>query len=165
MTPNKTIFAIVIGISLLLGFTLGSALIGAVVKPVHKLTGVLLCRGTVDISETSYNYGPRGTYSDLEITCLANDGTRREITFQSFLVLGVISTLFFLALLVYFLRGLILTASGLPAPDPKLKDAGRSTKDKPSGLERLSELKKMRDENLISQVEYERKKGEIMDEL
>jgi len=32
-------------------------------------------------------------------------------------------------------------------------------------LERMTELKELRDKNLISQVEYERKKDEIMKEL
>jgi hypothetical protein len=34
-----------------------------------------------------------------------------------------------------------------------------------TALERMAELKEMRDKNLISQAEYERKKDEIMKEL
>ncbi|NWF64387.1 MAG: SHOCT domain-containing protein, partial [Chloroflexi bacterium] len=44
----------------------------------------------------------------------------------------------------------------------KRRGAGKREK---SALERMAELKEMRDKNLISQVEYERKKDDIMKEL
>jgi len=166
MKINKPVFFISIGVSLFLGIVVGAALIGAVVKPVHKLTGALLCRGTVDITETRFDNGPESSYSDLDVNCVAEDGTRKEITTQSFVVLGAVGSLIFFALIAYFMRGLIfMSQGGLPAADSMLKDAGKSTKENKSGLERLSELKKMRDENLISQTEFETKKDKIMKEL
>jgi len=165
MKINKPVFFISIGVSLFLGIIVGAALIGVVVKPVHQLTGALFCRGTVDITETRFDNGPKSSYSDLDVNCVAEDGTRKEITTQSFVVLGAVGSLIFFALIAYFMRGLIFMPQGFSAADPMLKDAGKSTKNNKSGLERLSELKKMRDENLISQTEFEQKKDEIMKEL
>ena len=165
MKINKPVFFISIGVSLFLGIIVGAALIGAVVKPVHKLTGAPFCRGTIDITETRFDNGPESSYSDLDVSCIAEDGTRKEITTQSFVVLGAAGTLIFFVLIAYFMRGLLFMPQGLPAADPMLKDAGKRIKNNQSGLERLSELKRMRDENLISQAEFEQKKDEIMKEL
>ncbi|MCB0120580.1 MAG: SHOCT domain-containing protein [Anaerolineales bacterium] len=46
-----------------------------------------------------------------------------------------------------------------------MKQTKKSGGKEKSPLERMSELKEMRDRNLISDVEYERKKDEIMKEL
>ncbi|HKJ39553.1 MAG TPA: SHOCT domain-containing protein [Anaerolineales bacterium] len=163
MKLNKVMFWITAGVSLFLGLTIGVALIGAVVTPVHKLTGALVCGGTVEIKETTFTNGPKSSYSDIDVLCTTG-GNTLDITNQSFVILGLISTLLFFAAAVYFMRGLIFQ-SGTSNAQEKLKSVDKEKKNDQSGLERMSELKKMRDDNLISQAEFERKKSEIMDEL
>jgi len=163
MKINKLALWSTAGISLFLGLAVGMALIGAVIPSVHKLTGGLVCSGTVEIKETKFNNGPRSSYSDLDVICSA-DGRTEEITTSSFVILGLISTILFSIPVGYFMRWLF-SNTGNTQSSQKLKSVEKESKNGQSGMERMSELKKMRDENLITQAEFERKKSEIMEEL
>jgi hypothetical protein len=102
------------------------------------------------------------------IYCAENSGNQREITFAAIAVTGLIaSAIVFVILGIWMRKSLLMPENfGVLANDLKPKK-GSSAKNKKDGsaLERLSELKKMYDENLISKTEYENKKAQIMKEM
>jgi hypothetical protein len=96
---------------------------------------------------------------------------QKEITFPAIGVTGLVaSAIIFVVLSIRWRNSLVMSkdlASLALDTKPASSSPGESKRKKKQGspLERLSELKKMRDENLISEAEYDRKKNEIMEEL
>jgi hypothetical protein len=168
MKLDKTMVGILIGASLFVGFVIISVAVGAIFPSLHKLTAPLICSGTVDVETIQYSYKPGQVGWATTIYCAKNSGERREITFAAIVVTGFIaSAIMFVIFGVWMRKSLFLPENfGTLANDLKSKK-GPALKSKKDGtaLERLSELKKMYDENLITRDEYEKKKGKIMEEL
>ena len=156
--PNFIVVAILLGISLFLGYAIFTALSVAFYPEITNITKPMLCAGeqTVEVSKSSYR--PGETYWSVNVYC---DG--KNITALAVMLTGLIASLIFFVILLIVARNWIFARRSAPAP---LADAGLPSKSKGrTPLERMAELKEMRDKNLISQVEYERKKDEIMKEL
>jgi hypothetical protein len=166
MKLDKTMIAMLAGGSLFIGLVLISVAVGAIFPSIHKLSAPLICRDEVNIQVNTYSYKPGQSGTDIHIYCVDDKGTQKEITFQAIVVTGLVaSAILFVIALIWMRKGLTLPANfGTLAGDLNRKKNSSTGKDG-SALERMSELKKMYDQNLISQVEYERKKAEIMKEL
>lgn len=168
MKLDKTMVGILIGASLFVGFVIISVAIGAVFPSLHKLAAPLICNGTVNAESIKYSYKPGQVGWENHIYCDSTSGERKEITFPAMGVTGMIaSAIVFVPLAFWMRKSLFLPENfGALANDLKQKKSRSGKKEKEgSALERLSELKKMYDENLITESEYERKKAEIMKEL
>lgn len=156
--PNWSWIAVMFGVSLFLGYTIFMAAIGAFFPSINYLSKPLVCRGNFEIETTRYSYKPGQAGWQHNVYC---DG--KDITLPSILVTGLIfSLLCFIVILICFPRFIFHHENfGKLALDLKAaeKSGGKST------LDRLTKLKELRDKNLISQMEYERKKDEIMEEL
>lgn len=155
---NWKIIAVMFGASLFLGIAIFTALVGAFFPAINNISRPLLCDGEYNISTMRSSYRPGETTWSHTIYC---DG--RDITFASVMATGfMVSLVIFVLILIRFRKYLTYPenfaelANDLKAAE---KSGGKTT------LDRLTELKELRDNNLISQVEYERKKDEIMKEL
>ncbi len=154
--PNFIVIAILFGVSLFLGFAIFTAIVSAFFPAINNISRPLLCTGDYTIETIRSTYRPGETYWSHYIYC---DG--RDITVPSVALTGlIVSLVFFVLLLIYFRDRLFYPKDfGKLATDLKKTQTGKTP------LERMTELKELRDKNLISQVEYERKKDEIMKEL
>lgn len=156
--PNWLWIGVMFGVSLFLGYAIITAAVGAFFPSINNISKPLVCQGEFEIETTRYSYKPGQVGWQHNVYC---DG--RDITLPSILVTGMFfSLLCFIVLLVRFPSFVFHPENfGMLANDLKAaeKSGGKTT------LDRLTELKDLRDKNLISQVEYERKKDEIMKEL
>ena len=160
--PNWFVIGILFAISLFLGYPIFAAAIGAFVPSINYISKPLLCSGEFAIETTRYSYKPGQVGWQHNIYC---DG--QDITLPAVALTGlIVSLIAFVVLLIRF-RGALLHSKdfGVLANDLKNTSKPRKGKKGKTPLERMSELKEMLDKNLISQVEYERKKDEIMKEL
>ena len=155
--PNWIVVGILFGVSLFLGYAIFTALATAIFPAVNNVSGKFLCAGEYEIVTTRSSPRPGETYWSHTILCNGKD-----ITLPTVIVTGLLASFVFFVLLLIFTRNFWFREKSEPAPFAK---AGLPEKGKKSALERMSELKEMSDKNLISQVEYERKKDEIMKEL
>ncbi len=148
------------GISLFVGFVIIAVAVGAVFPSMHKLTAPLICKGEVEVEVITYSYKPGQVGTDNHIYCIDEEG-QREITWSAIGLSGLFySAIIFVPLAIWVSRMEPVPANhGARATDLKKKKKGGSS------MERLAELKKMRDADLISQAEYEKKKARIMDDL
>jgi Short C-terminal domain len=155
--PNWIVIAILFGVSVFLGYAIFTALATAIFPAVNNASGEFLCDGSYEIVTTKSSPRPGETYWSHSILC---DG--KDITFRAVGVTGLVASIIFFVILLVLTRNWWFRAASAPAPFAK---AGVTEKGKKSALDRMAELKEMRDKNLISQVEYERKKDDIMKEL
>ena len=155
--PNWIVIGILFGVSLFLGYAIFTALATAIFPAVNNVSGQFLCDGNYEIITTKSSPRPGETYWSHSILCDGND-----ITFRAVGLTGLVASLIFFVLLLILARNWWFREKAAPAP---FANAGVPAKGKKSAMERMSELKEMRDKNLISQVEYERKKDDIMKEL
>lgn len=171
MKYDRSMLYFALGGSLFIGFICVAVSIGAIVPSIHKLTAPLICRGEVQVETVRYNVRPGETVWDHSVYCVT-DGAKKEITFPAIGITGLAASAIVFAVLAWRWRGTLVVpmkdfgslATDLKAA-PSSPGESRRKKKQGSPLERLSELKKMRDENLISEAEYDRKKNEIMEEL
>lgn len=156
--PKWVVLAILFLVALFLGYAIFTALAMAFAPSVASITQPLLCDGEYNIKVTRSSYRPGETYWVVNILC---DGY--DITFPSVALTGLFASLIFFVILLVAARRWVFAGRHGSAP---LAQAGMpvSGKDK-TPLERMAELKEMRDKDFISQVEYERKKDDIMKEL
>ncbi len=166
MKLDKTMIAMLAGASLFIGFVLISVAVGAIFPSIHKLTAPLICSDDVNIQVNTYSYKPGQSGTDIHIYCVDQQGAQKEITLQAIAVTGLIaSAILFVIALIWMRNGIRLPENfGSLATDLKKKKKSSGQQDG-SALERMSELRKMYDEKLISKAEYEQKKAEIMKEL
>ena len=160
--PNWFLIGILFAVSLFLGYAIFAAAIGAFVPSVNYISKPLLCSGEFSIETTRYSYKPGQVGWAHNIYC---DG--KDITLPAIALTGLIVTaIVFVVLLIRF-RGVLFHPKdfGILANDLKQTNKPKKGEKNKTPLERMSELKEMLDKNLISQVEYERKKDEIMKEL
>lgn len=155
---NWKMIAIMFGASLFLGIAIFTAVVGAFFPAINNISRPLLCDGEYSITTMRSSYRPGETTWSHTIYC-----NGRDITFPSVFTTGfMVSLVIFVLILIRFRIHLTHPENfGELANDLKAvkKSGGKTTFD------RLTELKELRDKNLISQVEYERKKDEIMNEL
>lgn len=154
---NWIMIGILFGVSLFLGYAIFTAIATAIFPAVNQVSKPFLCDGDYEITTTRSSVRPGETYWSHTITC---DG--KDITLASVGVTGLMTSAVFFVLLLVAARNWLVRDPAAPAP---LAKAGVPEKGKKSALDRMAELKELRDKNLISQVEYERKKDEIMKEL
>lgn len=156
--------------SLFLSFVLFANLTGIIFPQVYEKIGPLFCDGRVEARTVSYSYRPGETSWSVDAYCIDKDG-KKDIFGRLFFALGMAYAVpMFLLATLRLRKSIFMTEGEFAAMQKSLaEEVKRSRKNKQEGnnsaLERLSELKKMRDQNLISEAEYERKKAEIMDDL
>ena len=156
--PNWIVIGILLGISLFIGYVFFMAAIGAFFPAINQVSRPLLCDGEYGIDTTRSSPRPGETVWSNHIYC-----DEKDITFPSVMLTGLIFSLVIFVILAFRSREHLLLSEdfGVLAKDvQRTKKSGGKT-----ALERMNELKELRDKNLISQVEYERKKDEIVKEL
>lgn len=146
------------GASLFIGVIICSIGFGALLPAMYKLSAPLVCRGEFEIVTTRYNVRPGETIWQHNIYCTDENG-KREVTFQSIFATGILFSLPIFAGMLYAFR------NGLSLPELYGTASPRKSKSEESAFERLSELKKIRDADLIGEAEYLSKKKQIMDEM
>lgn len=159
---NRSLVLSLAGTSLFVGVIICSIGFGALVPAMHKLSAPLICRGEFEIVTTRYSVRPGETVWQHNIYCTDENG-KREVTFQSMAATGLLLSIPIFAFMFYSSRnGMFFSKNfgALVKPSARTSRTGEA-----SSLERLTELKKMRDADLISEAEYEGKKKEIMDEM
>ena len=159
MKIDKGMLGMLAGVSLFIGFVFGSALIGTLIPPAHKLTAPLICSGKVDVETRHYSYKPGQTGYQVDVYCTDERGVQSDVSLQSFLMLGLIVSILSFAVIVFLSRNL------LRHPEDYGLSAAGGSKKTGSKLERLVELKEMYNASLITRDEYEKKKAHIMDEM
>lgn len=170
MKLDKFMLGTTAGISLFVGFIIFAIGIGAIFPSMHKLTAPLICRGEVQVESIRYSYKPGQVGWEHHIYC-NTDGVQKEITFPAVGVTGLVASAIILVVLAFRWRNSLTMSKDVASlamdkkSAPSSPGGSKGKKKQGSPLERMSELKKMRDENLISDAEYERKKNEIMEEL
>jgi hypothetical protein len=168
MKLDKMMIGMIAGVSLFVGFVIFTVGVGGVFPSIHKLTAPLVCRGEVQVKSVKYSYKPGQVGWTHHVYCDSESG-RKEITFLAVSTTGLVaSVIVFIILLFRMRKSLTLSensSTSTPDLNPGRKTASSGTGRTGSALERLTELKKTRDQNLISDAEYERKKTEIMDKL
>ncbi len=155
MKLDKGMLMMFVGVSLFLGFVLVATAVGGVFPSVHKLTAWLICRGEVEVKSVRYSYRPGEVTWQNYIYCNM-DGTRKDITLQAFGTIGLLASAIIFAILAVRKRELLIAPSS-----PVLPDTSPSTKQD-AALELIEDLGKLRDANVISEVEYEKKKADIL---
>ncbi|MFT3890289.1 MAG: SHOCT domain-containing protein [Anaerolineales bacterium] len=168
MKLDKTMLFILAGVSLFLGYVVFSVGVGAIFPSLHKLSAPIICSGDVQLESVQYSYKPGQVGWERHIYCV-NGSTRKEITFPAIGVTGLFASLLMFIILAIWMRKTLTVPANFGELATDLQREKRSassiTGKTGSAMERLSELKKMRDENLISDVEYQQKRTRIMDEL
>ncbi len=163
MNRNLIVLIVLAVVSLFFGFAIFAAAGGALFPSIHKVSAPLICSGTIEIETIRSSYRPGETSWSHFIYCVTGND-RKEITLQAVLLTGVLaSAVTFVLLLIFFGRSLFAARPanfGVLATDLKPEN-----KKKGPALDRLTELKQLRDGNLISQAEYERKREDILKEL
>lgn len=161
--PNWFLIGILFAVGLFIGYAIFAAAIGAIFPAVNYISKPLLCSGEYAIETTRYSYKPGQVSWQQNIYCDGNDITLASVATSGLIV----SLIVFAALFIryrehmFYSKDYGVLANDLKQTNKKPKKGGQAK----SPLERMSELKEMLDKNLISQVEYERKKDEIMKEL
>lgn len=173
MMKNNSMLWAAIGVSLFFG--LMCVALGTAFTPLMSIGGPLVCgSGEFGIDSQTYSYKPgqvgvtRGPY------CLDQQtGEKKDVTFALIVVDTLIyGAVTFLLLAIAGRRLKSSDAGASPTASWLGTQTGESTsaqakkkKVSASALEKLSELKEMRDANLISEQEYEQKKADILDKL
>lgn len=157
--PNWIVFSILVVTSLFFGYAIFTAIAVNLFPSVTGITKPFLCANgeqTVDVTRTQVR--PGETYFNVNVYC-----NGENITFPAVMLTGLLASLVFFVVLLALARNWLFREKAFPAP---FAEAGKASSAKgKTPLERMAELKELRDKNLISQVEYERKKDEIMKEL
>jgi hypothetical protein len=169
MKHNTSLLAILAGISLFIGFVIIAVGIGAIFPSMHKLSAPLICGGEVEVESIRYSYKPGQVGWEHHIYCVEH-GTEKEITFQAIGMTGLAaSAMTFVVLAILGRKSLTLPETfGELSTDLQPKRSAptaRGRKKEGTRLERLVELKRMYEANLITKEEYEKKKARIMDEM
>lgn len=170
MKIDKGMLGMLAGVSLFIGFVVIAVGLGAIFPSMHRLSVPLICRGEVKVESIRYSYKPGQVGWEHHIYCVNEQtGEEKEITFPAIGMTGLIASAILFVFFAFRVRkSLVLPGNfGELATDLKPQTVNQSSgkKKKASPLERMAELKKMRDANLILEAEYERKKAEIMDEV
>ena len=158
--PNWLWIGILFGVSLFIGYVIFAADVGAFLPSINVISKPLLCSGEYSIETTSSSYRPGETFTSHRIYC-----DKKDITLPSIMLTGLFFSLDTFILLAILNRNSLFQPENFGVLATDLKQTKKSGGKEKSPLERMSELKEMRDRNLISDVEYERKKDEIMKEL
>jgi hypothetical protein len=169
MKSDRFVLYAALGISFFTGFIIVSIAIGAIFPSLHKLAAPLICRGEVQVESIRYSYKPGQVGWDNHIYC-STDGVKKEITLPAIGVTGLAASAILFAVLAFLWRDSLVVPVAADAPSTptqkKHSTQGAPKKNKRgTPLERLAELKQMREQNLVSESEYDRKKSEIMEEL
>ena len=167
MKMKATRLGIMIGVSLFLGLMCVS--LGTAFTPLMAVGGPLVCGGgEFGIDSQAYSYKPGQSGTTRHPYCIdGQTGKKKDVTFP----LIVVDTLIY-GSIVFILLAIVgrkLKASVTRAVASAAAPGATSINVLPGtmtsgrdGVQRLSELKEMRDSNLITDQEYERKKADIL---
>lgn len=158
MKLDKGMLVMFVGVSLFLGILIFAVALGSVFPSLPKLTAVLICSGDVKMETIRSSYVPGETSWKRNIYC-STDDTKKDITIQAFGLTGLIASAIIFVLLSFGKRDLLISSKD---PDGL---ANNQIEGKGTPLEQIIRLKKMRDANLLSDVDYEKKRSDIMKEL
>lgn len=168
MKSKSSALLIVLGISLFFGLICSA--LGTAFTPIMAIGGAVVCRGEFGIDSQSYSYKPGQIGVTRSPYCI-DDQTRekRDVTFPLIVADTVIYGVIIFALMFFGVRFSRKSGMTIAAGSDSSKGAARASTKKDnssqSAREKLSELKKMLDSDLITKIEYERKKAEILKDM
>ena len=146
-----------LGISLFTGIIIVSIGLGAAFPAMERVAAPFVCGGnTLDLH--------------LDYYCVDPTGTREDVSWRIILAAGLIysAVLFFISLVWLLTAGRQVEAVGRifgRSTPPVSMALGGEAADSRGLRRKLEELKELRDSDLITEQEYERKKARLLDEL
>ena len=162
--------AILFGVSLFCGIVIIGIGFGAAFPIISRIAAPITCPGRdLQLSTDTSSYAPGETTTLITWTCVdPQTGAKLDVSTSTTLVSGVIYSL--LLFLVLMLR-IVLNRSGQPVeagPEPAGSRTPVSTSESQAveaNWNKLEELKRMHDANLISDQEYQQKKIDLLRNL
>ncbi len=173
-----------------MGITVGSIGIGAIFPSANLIAKPFICpRGEMQLETQDYHPSPIETVTTLTWYCVGPEGDKTELgIFPMSLYAGTIYglLLFIVVFVVMQIRGSTSIVSSTPSVDHDivrrtelareraeefrhsaadlgdLKNKGKASQD---AMNRMKELKDLREANLISESEYEQKRADIIKNL
>ena len=163
---------IMIGISVFCGVVIISIGFGSVITQLNYIAKPIVCGNNVmDVTQHVDHPEDGETNWSVSIECVDNDtGARTDVTGLTQLVAGLIYSLLPMAGLV----GLALLSWNKKqaqvnspivngASEPPVHDDQENPQEEPDGIEtKLARLKKLRENDLITEEDYQKKKEEIL---
>ncbi|HUH22579.1 MAG TPA: SHOCT domain-containing protein [Brevundimonas sp.] len=184
---------VLLGVSSFAGLMVATAG-GAIHPPVITVAAPYVCDGTVDVRSQNYSYRPGQRGVARTILCTGADGEARDITLKTMGAATICYALIFLAVgLALLVLARLLTprlndalrtkAGGLSSKNAEAaarylkdrlvvsadivrRDAKPDSGDRDDTVRsRLENLQALRDDNLISEEEYQAKRAEVLSSL
>jgi hypothetical protein len=153
------------------GIIIFSVGLGAAVPVVHRIAAPFVCSDGKMVTESEqYSYQPGESTTTLTWLCV-NDktGEKQDISFKAALVAGALYGFFFFAL--YIVVTLLKNQGGVNSREAVASVSHRveTSPEELPGLsqihQKLETLQELRKSGLVTELEYEKKKAEILKEL
>jgi hypothetical protein len=169
LTLGTALFAL--GCSMFCGIIIIGIGFGAAFPVINTVAAPFVCSGKeLRNNQQSYSYQPGEVTTTITWYCVdTKTGAKEDVTLQTNLAAGVIYGLITFA--IFIVWWLLANRPGQnPARSatidiPPVAVSSRPNTPSEGALKRLTELKEMRDSDLITQDEYEKKKAEILESL
>jgi len=164
MKLNLGMALMLLGVSMFCGIIIISIGFGAAFPVIDRVAAPFVCAGReLELEQQSYSYRPGEVTTTVTWYCTDEQtGAREDVSLQTALVSGVIygAVIFVVAVIWWLVANRPGQNPPHPAAPPSPKNAGSQ-----GTLKKMMELKEMRDANLITEQEYEKKKAEILENL
>jgi len=158
--------------SIFMGVTAISIGVGAAFPPLNIIAKPFVCpNGQMIYNTDTFSTAPGTTYTEIGWYCVDSRSETKQTLdiFPMVLYSGFFyGLLVFAAALVIWYRGtLSKPAKSFPKPMPAYRAENYSYESERSGssVERMNELKALRDSNSITEAEYQKKRAEILKDL
>lgn len=161
---------LVLGCCMFCGIIIIAIGLGAAFPVIDNVAAPFVCGGkALQPDQQSYSYRPGEVTTTVEWYCTDDKtGQQQSVDLQIILTAGSIYGLLLFAIFLawWFIanRPGSATAGDVAAASPVAHPPHRASSSE-SAMQRLAELKRMYDANLITQPEYEKKKAEILENL
>ncbi len=153
-----------LGASMFCGIIIISIGFGAAFPVIDRVATPFVCAGReLELEQRSYSYRPGEVTTTVTWYCTDEQtGAREDVSLQTSLASGLIygAVTFVVAVIWWLLANRPGQEPTQPGAPPLPKNAGSQ-----GTLKKMMELKEMRDANLITEQEYEKKKAEILENL
>jgi hypothetical protein len=164
MKLNLTTALMLLGVSMFCGIIIISIGFGAAFPVIDRVAAPFVCAGReLELEQQTYSYRPGEVTTTVTWYCTNEQtGAREDVSLQTALVSGLIyGAVIFVVAVIWWLM------ANRPGQNPSRQDTPPSPKNAGSQgtLKKMMELKEMRDADLITEQEYEKKKAEILENL
>ena len=148
-----------------MGLAITAAAGVALYPPLIKIGTPLVCSGELKISTRNYSYKPGQRGTQVNFYCVNNEKKEVDVTFLAVMAAGVIySCLWFLFLLPlsYLLQRIVVIQYDHLKIKKSLNPALNNLLSRQDNAQRLSELERLKEKELVTEEEYKLKRAEII---